>query len=104
MLSEQLRLVRLLKPKSLASGIDIIFRGVDLLLNTWSGPAYTGPAIGNIGAYSSKSIVVADGWDGRICDTPASSGCSNSCYGVSAILLPATRVLTNSFSVVLLDD
>lgn len=55
--------------------------GVDLLLHNWSGAAYTGPAIGNIPAYSSKSVVVPDGWDGRICDTPASSGCSNSCYG-----------------------
>ncbi|KAB5588060.1 hypothetical protein CTheo_8496 [Ceratobasidium theobromae] len=77
-----------------ASGVEASHRitlrnncawGVGLLLHNWSGTPYTGPAIGSIAAKSSKVITVPDGWDGRICDTPPSSGCTNSCYGACSM-------------------
>ncbi|KAG9128501.1 hypothetical protein FRC07_005868, partial [Ceratobasidium sp. 392] len=55
--------------------------GVGTYVHTWSGNAYTGAPNQDIPAYSSKSISVPDGWDGRICDKTASGVCANSCYG-----------------------
>jgi hypothetical protein len=58
--------------------------GVGLNLHNCSGTPYTGPAINSVGAKSSKTVTVLDGWDGRICDTVAAGGCANSCYGVGS--------------------
>ncbi|KAJ7478207.1 hypothetical protein FB451DRAFT_1241626 [Mycena latifolia] len=46
-----------------------------------TGTDYTGPAIGDIPAHSSKDITVPTRWNGRICDRPPSSGCQNDCFG-----------------------
>ncbi|KAG8770386.1 hypothetical protein FRC12_004294, partial [Ceratobasidium sp. 428] len=55
--------------------------GVGLYVHTWSGNAYTGAPNQDVSAYSSRSISVPDGWDGRVCDKTASGVCANSCYG-----------------------
>ncbi|KAJ7105701.1 hypothetical protein C8R44DRAFT_987638 [Mycena epipterygia] len=57
--------------------------GVGLTLSNFphSGVDYTGPAIGDIGAFTSKDITVPTGWNGRICDRPPGSGCENDCFG-----------------------
>ncbi|KAK7038533.1 COP8 protein [Favolaschia claudopus] len=57
--------------------------GVGLTLSNYphNGVDYTGPAIGDIGAKSSKVITVPTRWNGRICDRPPNSGCQNDCFG-----------------------
>ncbi|KAF7331367.1 COP8 protein [Mycena kentingensis (nom. inval.)] len=57
--------------------------GVGLTLSNFphAGVDYTGPAIGDIPAHSSKDIQVPNGWNGRICDRPPNSGCENDCFG-----------------------
>ncbi|KAK7038468.1 COP8 protein [Favolaschia claudopus] len=57
--------------------------GVGLTLSNFphAGVDYTGPAIGDIGAKSSRDITVPTRWNGRICDRPPNSGCENDCFG-----------------------
>ncbi|KAG8790377.1 hypothetical protein FRC12_012016, partial [Ceratobasidium sp. 428] len=63
------------------SNWDAYNSGVGLYVHTWSGNAYTGAPNQDVPAYSSRSISVPDGWDGRVCDKTASGVCANSCYG-----------------------
>ncbi|KAJ7200173.1 hypothetical protein GGX14DRAFT_660716 [Mycena pura] len=62
--------------------------GVGLTLSNFphAGVDYTGPAIGDIAAFTSKIITVPTRWNGmclygRICDRPPNSGCENDCFG-----------------------
>ncbi|KAJ7586775.1 hypothetical protein C8J56DRAFT_1026921 [Mycena floridula] len=57
--------------------------GVGMTLSNFphAGVDYTGPAIGDIPAGTSKNIVVPTRWNGRICDRPPGSGCENDCFG-----------------------
>ncbi|KAF8709353.1 hypothetical protein RHS03_02677, partial [Rhizoctonia solani] len=55
--------------------------GVGLRVDNYSGSPYTGTARVDVPAKSSKSVVVPDGWDGRVCDVTASGSCANNCYG-----------------------
>ncbi|KAJ6631791.1 hypothetical protein B0H10DRAFT_1975201 [Mycena sp. CBHHK59/15] len=57
--------------------------GVGMTLSNFphDGVDYTGPAIPDIAAFSSTSITVPTGWNGRICDRPPGSGCENDCFG-----------------------
>ncbi|KAJ7478204.1 hypothetical protein FB451DRAFT_1241615 [Mycena latifolia] len=61
--------------------------GVGLTLSNFphDGVDYTGPAIGDIPAHSSKDITVPTRWNGRICDRPPNSGCENDCFGGIAV-------------------
>ncbi|KAJ7166540.1 hypothetical protein C8R43DRAFT_986304 [Mycena crocata] len=64
--------------------------GVGLTLSNFphNGVDYTGPAIGDIPAKTSRDITVPNGWNGRICDRPPNSGCQNDCFGGIAFGLP----------------
>ncbi|KAJ6549084.1 hypothetical protein DFH09DRAFT_1366931 [Mycena vulgaris] len=57
--------------------------GVGLTLSNYphNGVDYSGPAVGDIPAHSSKDIIVPTRWNGRICDRPPNSGCENDCFG-----------------------
>ncbi|EUC56042.1 COP8 protein, putative, partial [Rhizoctonia solani AG-3 Rhs1AP] len=55
--------------------------GVGVRVDNWSGSPYTGAARVDIGAKTSKSVVVPDGWVGRVCDVAGDGSCANNCYG-----------------------
>ncbi|CAE6444291.1 unnamed protein product [Rhizoctonia solani] len=59
--------------------------GVGLRVDNYSGSPYTGAARVDVPAKSSKSVVVPDGWDGRVCDVTASGSCANNCYGACSM-------------------
>ncbi|QRV87947.1 COP8 protein [Ceratobasidium sp. AG-Ba] len=52
--------------------------GVGTYVHNWGGTAYIGVPQQDIPAKSSKSIIVPDGWIGRICDKTASGAWTTS--------------------------
>ncbi|KAF8709736.1 PCI domain, partial [Rhizoctonia solani] len=59
--------------------------GAGLRVDNYSGSPYTGAARVDVPAKSSKSVVVPDGWDGRVCDVTASGSSANNCYGACSM-------------------
>ncbi|CAE6342663.1 unnamed protein product [Rhizoctonia solani] len=55
--------------------------GVGVRVDNWSGSPYTGAARVDIGAKTSKSVSVPNGWIGRVCDVAGDGSCANNCYG-----------------------